>query len=102
MKTDKEISNAASILASKSRLKPSPAQKAASVENGKSGGKHGKKGGRPLIWHKPMSRGIKNPLAETARYTVIRLADSFERFVSVKPAPSKSFMVWDNRKGREA
>lgn len=41
------IQQAAALLAAQSRINPTPAQQAASRENGKKGAEHGKKGGRP-------------------------------------------------------
>jgi len=64
---------------------------------------NGKRGGRPPVtWHKAPARGCNNPLAETHRYTVVRLSDKAERFTDRKPKPSPNFTVWDNRENREA
>ncbi len=41
------IQQAAALLAAQSRINPTPAQQAASRENGKKGAEHGRKGGRP-------------------------------------------------------
>ena len=42
-----QLQQAAALLAAQSRINPTPAQQAASRENGKLGAEHGKKGGRP-------------------------------------------------------
>lgn len=56
-------------------------------------------------WHKAPARGCQNPLAETHRFTVVRLSDKSERFTDRLPGPrlrkSPDFMVWDNRLNAE-
>lgn len=63
---------------------------------------NGKKGGRPKgVWLSPPPRGCRNPLAESHRYTIVRLDDRMERFVDRKPRKTPDIMVWDNEENRE-
>ncbi len=64
---------------------------------------NGKKGGRPkAAWHKAPARGCTNTLAETHRFTIVRLSDKAERFTDRKPRKSPNIMIWDNRENCEA
>lgn len=57
-----------------------------------------------MKYQKPPARGMKNPLSEFYRYTVIRLSDSMERFTDRKPRKDLckiNYMVWDNRENCE-
>lgn len=57
-----------------------------------------------IHWQKPPVRGMRNPLSEFYKFTVVRLFDSKERFTNRKPRKDLNpinFMVWDNEENQE-
>lgn len=62
------IQQAAALLAAQSRINPTPAQQAASRENGKKGAEHGRKGGRPKGHWSTTKRGKARIASYMRRY----------------------------------
>jgi hypothetical protein len=62
---------------------------------------NGRKGGRPIVWHKAPARGYINTLADLYKFTLVRNSDMAERFTDRRPRPeiikSADYTVWNNR-----
>jgi hypothetical protein len=57
-----------------------------------------------IHWQAPPAKGMKNPLSNLYKFTIVRLSDSNERFTNRKPRKDLNridFMVWDNEENQE-
>lgn len=57
-----------------------------------------------IHWQTPPKKGMKNPLSEIYKFTVVRLFDGKERFTNRKPRKDLNridFMVWNNEENQE-